>query len=654
MKYSISILVVLISMFHSFSQKPVKHALIFAIGDYPQSGGWPKISSLNDVQYIKNVLASQDFQPANIKVISDANATIDGIKKAFADLIASVNKGDIVLIHFSSHGEQVEADNNNKMDGLDECVVTYNAVYPDKSTDFQKDQAQYLRGHVIGDYLKQLRTALGNTGDVIVFMDNCHSGSGTRGVAKIRGDGPPFLSPDFDPKSHYKSDSSLLYREQGSSDIDNGKMASYEVFSATRPEELDEETKDDNGIGVGSLTYAISKAFQDISTDKSLPTYRTLFARIQTTMNIKVPGQHPLLEGNGSDRLIFGGAFRHQEPYIEISKIENHHQIIIKQGIMAGLDTGAQVAVYPSGTVDTSGKKPFASGRIIQSDNFSSTAALNSELKISIESQGWVFVMEHSYNIKPFPINFALAGKSPAGFTSTDIAALKKNTAGLSFLKIDNNPELIVVRGKNEDSIKVCSNGFLFETVKNAITDSIGFKNILESYARYKYLQSLSSKAEGVRVDVQLIPYFNGKPDTGKIKERTINNNFTAYDKDTLRLRIRNTGTEDVWVNILDMQPNGVINPVLPNRSKSIYPGDLKLVAGGENMTYNVIISPPFGTEVFKIFASKSEINLADIVTSKGAASRGGKPFSALEKLVNKSYAISRGADPEDSGSTLR
>jgi hypothetical protein len=377
MKYAISILVLLFSVLPGLPQKPVKHALIVAIGDYPQSDGWPKISSLNDVQYIKNVLTTQDFQPGNIKVISDNNATIDGIKKAFVDLIASVNKGDIVVIHFSSHGEQVEADNNNKMDGLDECIVTYNAVYPDKSTDFQKDQAQYLRGHVIGSYLQQLRTALGNAGDVIVFMDNCHSGSGTRGVAKIRGDGPPFVTKTFDPKNHYKSDSSLLYRQEGSSNNDESKMASYEVFSATKPEELDAETRDENGAGVGSLSYAISKAFQEIGAGKSIPTYRALFASIQTTMNTKVPGQHPLLEGNGSERLIFGGAFVHQTPYIEISKIENDHQIIIKQGTMGGLDTGARIAVYPSGTVDTSGKRPLATGKIIKSDNFLSTASFS-------------------------------------------------------------------------------------------------------------------------------------------------------------------------------------------------------------------------------------------------------------------------------------
>jgi metacaspase-1 len=644
MKYTICLLVLLCGLSQGFSQKPVKRALIIAIGDYPESLGWPQLSSMNDIPYIKNVLTNQDFQPENITVVSDKDATIEGIKKAFEDLIASVKPGDVVVIHFSCHGEQVEADNNNKIDGLDECIVTYNAMYPLKSHDFQKDQAQYLRGHVIGSYLKRLRTAAGSAGDVIVFMDNCHSGSGTRGVAKVRGNGPPFVSETFDPKNHFKADSSVLSRMEGGSGMDESKMATYEVISATRPEENDNETTDDKGAGVGSLTYAISKAFEDVRAGKTTPTYRTLFARILITMNETVSGQQPMLEGNGIDRQLFAGAFKHQLPYIEISKLENDHQIIIKRGIMGGLDTGAKIAVYPAGTVDTAGIKPLATGTIINSGNFLSTASLDASLDFHLPAEGFVFVTEYAYNIKPFTINFAPAAKSSPGFSAQDIATLKKNMAGLSFLKIDDNPELLFVKGKNEDSIKLSSNGFLFQTVKNSTSDSVGLTNTLESYARYKYLQTLSASAKGLSISVQLVPYYHGKADTSRINSRMINNSFVTYDQDTVALWIKNTGTEDAWLNILDMQPNGIINPVLPNQQEGIHSADLKVLAGQESLVYKVTVSPPFGTEVYKIFVSRTEIDMENIATTKGAASRGGgRALSSLENLVSKSYTLSRG-----------
>jgi len=53
----------------------VKRALIIAIGDYPDSLGWGKISSTNDVPLIKRALEGQDFREQNITIITDRQAT---------------------------------------------------------------------------------------------------------------------------------------------------------------------------------------------------------------------------------------------------------------------------------------------------------------------------------------------------------------------------------------------------------------------------------------------------------------------------------------------------------------------------------------------------------------------------------------------------
>ncbi|RZK36162.1 MAG: caspase family protein, partial [Pedobacter sp.] len=176
-----------------------KHALIFAIGDYPESGGWSKISSAQDVGYIKNTLTKQGFAANEVKVVSDSAATKEGIKAAFENLIGSVGKKDIVVIHISSHGEQVADDNNDEADGYDETIVSYNAALSmgaDKTAvargslskaEYEKLQANYFRDDEFGVYIQRLRNALGSEGDVVVFMDNCHSGTGTRGSAKTRG-----------------------------------------------------------------------------------------------------------------------------------------------------------------------------------------------------------------------------------------------------------------------------------------------------------------------------------------------------------------------------------------------------------------------------------------------------------------------------------
>jgi metacaspase-1 len=658
MRRAANIFILLLSCLNVSSQTTgaVKHALIFAIGNYPDSGGWPVISSLHDVSYIQNILSEQGFLQKNISVVSDKDATITGIKNAFEELTREVNKGDIVLIHFSSHGEQVEADYSNKTDGLDECVVTYNALVPSKSKDFSKDQAEYLRGHTLGTYLKKLRAKLGSKGDVVVFMDNCFSGDGARGVARIRGGGIPFVSNTFDAGRHRKSGSSSLYKES-LSDENEKELASYEVISATMPDEVDYETMDEaTNTTVGSLTYAISKAFGALQAGSALPTYRALFASIQTTMNIKAPRQHPLLEGNETDRIVFGGQFKNQMPFVEASGFDKTNNLLtIKQGRMAGLDSGAGISIYPAGTQDTSKAILLAKGEIIRSGNFSSVAILDRPIIIKSAAECWAFVTERTYNIEQVSIGVTTGkpGKPSTGYSAKETAQIKRYLTSLPYVKLTGTPEMIIIKGQNMDSLKINSNGYLFATVKNAITDSTSLRDKIDSYVRYKFLQNLHCQVKDVAVEIQLVPFVNGHPDTNSIQDRMINHTFLAYEKDTLTLRIKNTGRKDVYVNILDMQPDGAINPVLPNSSLAypMYAHDLKIFAGQDFFLPAgdfIVVSPPFGTELFKIFASEKEIDLENIATSRGSPRPG--EMTMIEKLISRSYSISRGAHTSSVG----
>jgi len=635
------LLLFLVIYSRSFGQQtgPQKYALIVAIGDYPVEKGWPKISSVRDAGYLHRVLADQGFPDKNITTLTDGAATIGGIKDAFSSLTAQIHPGDIVLVHFSCHGEQVEADNDNKIDGLDECVVTYNALSPFKSTDFQKDQAEYLRGHVLGSYLRALRAKLGRNGDLVVFMDDCHSGDGTRGLAKVRGGDPPFVSAHFEPGKHVRSDSSMISRDESQNGVNGADLASYEVFSATRPEELDIETTDDKtGVGIGSLTYAVCQAFVSLSAGSAHPSYRELFARIQSVMNIKVPQQHPLLEGTGIDRLLFGGQFVHQQPYIGISDIDKDtHQITLRQGTLAGLDKGSQIAVYPAGTRDTAARKPLATGKVDSAGSFSATATLDGPLAIDQPVDGWVFVTGRVYNVDPINLQLKMG--------ATAAAEVRTSLADLPIVAFGPNPVLTLVRGPQADTLKVSANGYVFATVRNVAE----LKTKLQAYAQYTFLQSLKGEVPGVQVEVRLLLLKNGRPDTAATQLRMKGGLLETYNKDRLALLVRNTGTKDAYVNILDLQPDGIINSVLPKRAMAypIPPQDLKIPAGGEYWLPagdHIDISPPYGTEVFKVFACESEIDVESLAsTTRG----GGKAvMTAIEQMIRNSYGMSRGAIP--------
>ena len=630
-----------------------KHGLIFAIGDYPKESGWGVISSARDVSYIKTTLLKQGFKDDNIKTVIDAAATKQGIEKALTDLTTKVGPNDVVVIHFSSHGQQVADNNNDETDGLDETIVPYNATLPsgDYSTqEYEKIQAAYFRDDQFGAYIEQLRAKLGKNGDVVVFIDACHSGSGTRGTAKVRGGKPALMPKGYSVSNGLrKKDKETVFREGNKARGEEGALATYVVFSAARAEELNYETVGDDNVGMGSLTYAISKVFENLDAGAS---YRSVFSKILAIMNERVPGQVPVLEGNGIDRTLFGGNFVNQKPYIEIDAINKPLELSIRAGILSGLDQGAKVAVYPSGTIDPANAKSIALGTVIKAENYTAIINLDTDPKLAQAAAGWVFVTEPIYQIKSIKIGFeAKARSSKRFFSDHDLKLIKTSLKTLPLVSLEGQPDIVIGRGETIDTLKVAANGYVFNTIPDVSINVGLLKAEINRFAQYKFLQSLILDDPGIRAQVLLVPLINGKPDTSIVNFKNSDRTYEFKNGDKFVLWIKNPGNQDVYVNILDMQPDGVINTVIPNSQKKIYPTDLKINSGASRFfdSYPITIGPPYGTEIFKIFISTSLINMEGLATPNGTASRNN--MKMLERLVKKSSDVAtRGAESENIG----
>lgn len=626
-----------------------KHALILAIGNYPKANGWPTISSIRDVGFVDSALVKQGFHQKNITIVTDSEATPKGIETAIRSLINTVKPGDVVVIHVSSHGEQIADDNHDEADGLDEAIVTYNAVSPYNFKrdsrgnllsigDYNKAQAEYFRDDLFGSLINDLRLKLGKEGDVLVFMDLCHSGTGLRGIAKVRGGQPALVPPDFNAK---QSRDTAEYIDRSDKILDENSLATYVAVSAARADELDYESYDENGKGMGSLSYAVSKVFQklDIGT-----TYRTLFSKIEAVMHEKAPFQHPMLEGNGIDRKLFGGDFVSQKNYIEIKDIQGL-TLTLNSGLFAGLDIGAEIAVYPVETLDPANATMLASGKIISAKAYTSIATLKTKLKLLQPSLGRVFITKPVYNVKSIALKIQpmARGVLATGYSPSEISAIKKNLSHLPIISFTGNPQLQLVKG-GKDSIKFVETGFVFAVVDNSTSNTNALTDALQRYAQYKFLTDLQINDPDINIEVRLVPYVNGKADTAAVKVKVINE-FGEGDK--FVLWVNNKSKSDVYINILDIQPDGIINSVFPFKKKGIEPGDLKIQKGETHLfsNYPITVSPPYGIEVFKIFASKELIDIEDLATTRGIGTRGS--LSVLETLLQKSYN-SRGAGPED------
>jgi hypothetical protein len=171
-----------------YSQTAEKKALLVAIGKYPESGGWASINSSNDVKIIKASLLSQGFKEENILTLTEENATKKNILETInTQWYNKLKKSDIAYFQFSGHGQQTADKDGDEIDGYDECIVPFDS--PKKYVPGVYEGQNLITDDEIRESFTKIRQKLGPTGHMIVMLDACHSGTGTRGNPLARGNG---------------------------------------------------------------------------------------------------------------------------------------------------------------------------------------------------------------------------------------------------------------------------------------------------------------------------------------------------------------------------------------------------------------------------------------------------------------------------------
>ena len=95
----------------------------------------------------------------------------------------------------------------------------------------------------------------------------------------------------------------------------------------------------------------------------------------------------------------------------------------------------------------------------------------------------------------------------------------------------------------------------------------------------------LQSQIPDQKVVVNMLPVINGQIDTSAIAKKTINGILEFEEADQVTLSIQNLGKKPVYVNILDLQPDGIINAILPFKNapegkRNYMPQDLRIMPG--------------------------------------------------------------------------
>lgn len=218
---------------------------------------WNNINGAEDVKLLSPILKKQGF---DLTVLTDEQATFDNITSQMSQFISKTRKGDIVYIHFSTHGQPVEDLNGDEEDGWDEAIVPIDAYKLYKKGVYEGKK--HLIDDQLNQYVKKLREKIGTSGFLYVVIDACHAGTSSRANDEtVRGTKVGFtynnkvFKPSTTKKSHYRIESSP-------------KMANVLFIEACRPDQVNMEIKVGDKL-YGPLSYNIAQALSSyfLSTD---------------------------------------------------------------------------------------------------------------------------------------------------------------------------------------------------------------------------------------------------------------------------------------------------------------------------------------------------------------------------------------------------
>lgn len=316
----------------------VRRALLIGIGKYQVLPRLP--GSKNDIELVHQVLVSRyGFSEHDIRTVQDEAATREGILTAFNQMVKEAGPNDVVYIHYSGHGSQVQDLNGDEPDDqLDETIVP-----ADGRTEGVPD--------ITDDELEEILSRL-KTPKAVVVLDSCHSGTATRGLeVRVR-------SVPVDPRVN-------LYKKNGVNTraIVPGNFHSYVLFSgaASHEEALDGPV---DGRYHGFFTHSLFKSLQ--SAPMSASTGEIFFGAKQELKRIqnqfgRTSMPEPQLEASKEriDQPFF--AVLGAESTVALAQINSARrswvtvqsqtgdQLVLVNALALGADPGSVWGIYPEG-----------------------------------------------------------------------------------------------------------------------------------------------------------------------------------------------------------------------------------------------------------------------------------------------------------------
>ena len=364
------------------------YALLIGANQYDNlAERWWLKGPSNDVELVAEYLTTSapvPFAEDNVIVLTDnvegvERATLQNIRDAVAKLTETVQPGDFVYLHFSGHGTQAPAtDDETELDGLDELFLP---------VDIGKwsDSVGHVENALVDDEIGRMIDGLRAKGaDVFVVFDSCHSGTATRAVetdeeVRTRQLDPSVLGMDpaamedvatrsleeADPRDASLEDMADVAEPAG-----GDGMGSFVAFYAAQTNEVTPEKNlpkgDPDRKPHGVFTYALFETLAEYPTATYAQIAQEVLRKYATRNMAK---STPLFEGD-LDQVAFS-----TDPGERVAQwpaTVADGAFTIPAGELHGLTVGAEMAVMATAADET--EKAIGWVKITSVDTFTATA----------------------------------------------------------------------------------------------------------------------------------------------------------------------------------------------------------------------------------------------------------------------------------------
>ncbi|MGC3974874.1 MAG: caspase family protein [Nitrospira sp.] len=588
-----------------------KRALLIGINRYqvlPTLNG-----SLNDIETMRQVLTTRwGFQPQQITMLTDQAATRAGILAAFERLVQETRPSDVVYVHYSGHGSQVEDLNGDETDDhLDETLVPHDGRTP-TVPDITDDELEAI--------VSRLKAR-----SILIVLDSCHSGTATRSL-------------DIRTRAVPKDTRTELYRPAGvqTRQVVPVTAARYVLMTgaAANQEALDGPV---GGRYHGFFSYSLSRSMGLVGPSASP---REIFSGVEREMKriqahfgrISMPEPQleappalmdaPLLPTHQESGIQAGTGATARLPWVEV-KPQQGGNVLLLNGLLLGAMPGSTWALYPPNETNFTPGKSLGLLTVTQSRGKDAVATPQaSALTIAAGSRAVAFLPASSPDRLPIRLL-----DIPNDRRDRIEQVLRDQGREIQIVEPGQPAQFLVdVKGNqlqlySADGLQLVSSFAMDNSQWGA-----GLALVLSRSANASDLLTLDNPSAQIKVDVRIA----GTPrrqargiavvaDTQPAQYHIRREGEPRTPGNSLQLEIQ--ATADSYLTIVDVDSEGHLNLLFPtlHQQPSFYPegrvraGDVVTIPdslqSGNHAGFHWDYAPPAGIDTVRVFALNGSRN---------------------------------------------